>query len=221
MQQPTDPYPATSPFPLTLSVEYPDRKLNRLSSAFRFLWIIPIGIIVGLLAWGFDYQGSGSSWSWTVTGFLGVPTLLMLLFRRKYPRWWFDWNLNLAKFVVRYESYCMLLRDEYPSTDEEQAAFIDFPYPDAMQLNRWLPLVKWLLAIPHYFVLFFLWIGLVSVRDHRLVRHPVHRPVPSRALRLRRRCQPLDLARAGIRVHPGDRPVSAVQPELDGLSLPL
>jgi hypothetical protein len=164
MQQPTDPYPATSPFPLTLSVEYPDRKLNRLSSAFRFLWIIPIGIIVGLLAWGFDYQGSGSSWSWTVTGFLGVPTLLMLLFRRKYPRWWFDWNLNLAKFVVRYESYCMLLRDEYPSTDEEQAAFIDFPYPDAMQLNRWLPLVKWLLAIPHYFVLFFLWIGLaVSV----------------------------------------------------------
>jgi hypothetical protein len=161
MQQPTDPYPATSPFPLTLSVEYPDRKLNRLSSAFRFLWIIPIGIIVGLLAWGFDYQGSGSSWSWTVTGFLGVPTLLMLLFRRKYPRWWFDWNLNLAKFVVRYESYCMLLRDEYPSTDEEQAAFIDFPYPDATQLSRGLPLVKWFLAIPHYFLLFFLWIGVV------------------------------------------------------------
>ena len=164
MQQPTEPYPTTTPFPLTYTVEYPDRKLNRLSSAFRFLWLIPIGIIAGLLVWGFDFQGSASRFSWTVTGFLGIPVLLMLLFRGKYPRWWFDWNLNLAKFVVRYEAYCMLLRDEYPSTDEEQAAFIDFPYPDATQLSRGLPLVKWFLAIPHYFVLFFLFIGVaVSV----------------------------------------------------------
>jgi len=85
--------------------------------------------------------------------------VLMLVFRRKYPRWWFDWNLNLLRFSNRVTAYMALLDDQYPSTDEEQAVHLDFSYPDANQLNRWLPLVKWLLAIPHYVVLFFLWIG--------------------------------------------------------------
>jgi len=161
VQQPETPYPTKPPFPLTYTVEYPDRKLNRVSSVFRFLWIIPIGVIVGLLYTGFSAEGQGYAWSSAAVGFLSLPILLMLLFRQKYPRWWFDWNLNLAKFLVRYEAYCMLLRDEYPSTDEEQAAFLDFPYPDARQLNRWLPIVKWFLAIPHYIVLFFLYIGVV------------------------------------------------------------
>ena len=104
----------------------------------------------------------------------------MLLFRQKYPRWWFDWNLNLTKFLVRVGAYAELLRDEYPSTDEEQAAFIDFPYPDAMRLNRWLPLVKWFLAIPHYIVLVLPVDRRGRLRGHRLVRHPVHRQVPPR-----------------------------------------
>jgi len=86
----------------------------------------------------------------------------MLVFRQKYPRWWFDWNLNLLRFSNRVTAYLALLDDRYPSTDEEQAVHLDFAYPDAQRLNRWLPLVKWLLAIPHYVVLFFLTIGAVG-----------------------------------------------------------
>ena len=90
----------------------------------------------------------------STSGFLFGPTLLMLLFRRKYPRWWFDWNLELMRFSTRVGAYFVLMRDEYPSTDEEQAVHLELDYPDAEQdLNRWLPLVKWLLAIPHYIVL--------------------------------------------------------------------
>ncbi len=85
----------------------------------------------------------------------------MILFRQKYPRWWFDWNLQLTRFLPRVWVYAALLRDEYPSTDEEQAVHLDFPYPDAKQLCRGLPLVKWFLAIPHWILLFFLWIGAV------------------------------------------------------------
>ncbi len=86
----------------------------------------------------------------------------MILFRQKYPRWWFDWNLELLRFSNRIGVYLALMDDRYPSTDEQQAVALDFPYPDAKQgLNRWLPLVKWLLAIPHYIVLVFLWIAAV------------------------------------------------------------
>ena len=88
----------------------------------------------------------------------------MILFRQKYPRWWFDWNLELLRFTNRVGAYLFLLRDEYPSTDEEQAVHLEMPYPDARtELNRWLPLVKWILAIPHYIVLFFLGIAALVV----------------------------------------------------------
>ena len=92
------------------------------------------------------------------------PTLLLILFRQKYPRWWFDWNVALVKFQNRVGAYALLLRDEYPSTDEEQAVHVEIAYPDVPNdLNRWLPLIKWLLAIPHYIVLTFLTLGVVAV----------------------------------------------------------
>src|SRR4249919_1253205 len=87
----------------------------------------------------------------------------MILFRQKYPRWWYDWNLQLQRFSNRVGIYLALMDDRYPSTDEEQSVHLDYPYPDAQQLNRWLPLVKWFLAIPHYIVLFFLWIAALVV----------------------------------------------------------
>jgi hypothetical protein len=157
------PQPPTAPYPLTLVVDYPERPLARLSSALRFLWIIPIGVIAALVGSGtFSGEGVDYSWSWAAGGILSVPVLLMLLFRQKYPRWWFDWNLNLTRFLTRVGAYALLLRDEYPSTDEEQAVHLDFAYPDAKQLSRWLPLVKWFLVIPHWIVLCFLWIGVMG-----------------------------------------------------------
>jgi hypothetical protein len=147
---------------LTFSVDYPDRQLNRLSSFFRILWVIPIGIIASLLTTGgLSFESQSYSWSWTAAGILFFPVLLMLLFRQKYPRWWYEWNLQLTRFITRVGVYFALMSDEYPSTDEEQYVHLDFPYPDARQLNRGLPLVKWLLAIPHWIVLWFLWIGAV------------------------------------------------------------
>jgi hypothetical protein len=167
MEEPEAPYspPASYPpptsYPLTYTVDYPDRPLDRLSTGLRFLWIIPVGIIAALVGSGdISIEGTGYSWSWAVGGILFVPVLLMLLFRKKYPRWWFDWNLELSRFLARVGSYAMLLRDEYPSTDEEQAVHLDFSYPDASQLSRGLPIIKWLLAIPHWIVLWFLWIGV-------------------------------------------------------------
>ena len=155
-------------YPVTFTVDFPDRHLNRLSTAFRIIAVIPIGIILSLLtSASVRYVTTTNGTSETVSsvatggGLLFLPLVLMILFRQKYPRWWFEWNLQLLRFSNRVTAYLGLLDDRYPSTDEEQSVHLDFPYPDARQLNRWLPLVKWLLAIPHYIVLFFLAIGAV------------------------------------------------------------
>ncbi|HLA80528.1 MAG TPA: DUF4389 domain-containing protein [Thermoleophilia bacterium] len=167
MQTPAPPYPPVAPpptttgYPLTFRVDYKE-KLNRVTTGFRFLWIIPIGVIAWLLESGtISWHSSDYSYTWTAGGILFVPVVLMLLFRKKYPRWWFDWNLALSRFGMRVATYLALMRDEYPSTDEEQAVHLDFPYPDAQQLSRGLPLVKWFLAIPHYVVLIFLGIAAI------------------------------------------------------------
>ena len=161
MSQSGDPYPAR------LDIDYPEDGLGRASTFFRILLLIPIGVVITLLTSGNSgspYQIGESTWIIVSTsGFLFGPTLLMLLFRLKYPRWWFDWNLELSRFSARFYAYMLLMRDEYPSTDEEQAVRLDLDYPDAGQdLNRFLPLIKWLLAIPHYIVLAVLWVvGMV------------------------------------------------------------
>ncbi len=151
-----------SDYPVTFSVNYPDRKLNRLTTFFRIFTVIPIAIIITLLAGGGGPYSGGDSGYWTGAGagLLTLPVVLMILFRKKYPRWWFDWNLELMRFGNRVGIYISLMDDTYPSTDEEQAVHLDFPYPDVEgELGRGMPLVKWLLAIPHYIVLFFLYIG--------------------------------------------------------------
>jgi hypothetical protein len=151
-------------YPVTFSVDYPERELNRVSTFFRIFAVIPIAIIAGLLPGAEltgNLQGGGADVSGTFTagGLIFVPIVLMLLFTKKYPRWWFEWNLELLRFLTRIGVYVALMDDEYPSTDEQQAVHLHFTYPDAEQLSRGLPLVKWLLAIPHYIVLFFLYIG--------------------------------------------------------------
>jgi Domain of unknown function (DUF4389) len=151
---------ATSDYPAVLHVEYPEEARDWLSTFFRPLTVIPIAIILGLLS-GPAMHARAQEQVFAAGGILWLPTMLMLVFRRKYPRWWFDWNLQLTRFSTRVSAYLALLRDEYPSTDEEQAIHIAIPYPDAAELNRWLPLVKWFLAIPHYIVLSVLSVGVV------------------------------------------------------------
>jgi hypothetical protein len=151
--------------PVRFSVEYPDRELNRLSTAFRIFTVIPIGIVLAAMGGTGEFggwSGSGSARQAVAIGggLLVFPPLLMILFREKYPRWWFDFNLELLRFSNRVGTYFALMNDRYPSTDDHQWLHLDFPYPDAKRdLNRWLPLVKWFLAIPHYFALFFLYLG--------------------------------------------------------------
>jgi uncharacterized protein DUF4389 len=151
-------------YPVRFSVDYPDRELDRVTSAFRIFTVIPIAIVLAAIE-GFRTRFTGGATDTTTivvggTGLLFLPPLLMIVFRQKYPRWWFDWNLQLLRFANRVGVYAALMDDRYPSTDEEQAVHLQFAYPDAqLGLNRWLPLVKWLLAIPHYIVLVFLYIG--------------------------------------------------------------
>jgi Domain of unknown function (DUF4389) len=152
-------------YPVSFDVDYPERPLNRLTTALRIFTVIPILIVLATIT---GYQASYDAGGDTAgtfaaggTGLLFLPPLLLILFRQKYPRWWFDWNLELLRFSSRVGVYIGLLDDRYPSTDDHQAVRLDYPYPEAERdLNRWLPLVKWLLAIPHYIVLFFLYIAV-------------------------------------------------------------
>jgi hypothetical protein len=152
-----------SSYPATLKIDYPDKPLDRVTTFFRLITVIPIAIVLSLIS------GTSSEWrtgeviyqSGSAGGIIFFAVVLMLLFQQKYPRWWFDWNLGLTRFMYRVSAYMGLLRDEYPSTDEEQAVHLNLEYPDAKKLNRWLPLIKWFLAIPHYIVLAFLTLASV------------------------------------------------------------
>lgn len=150
-------------YPVQFDVDYPVAPLSRVSTFFRLVTVIPISVV--LISLGAGWAGAAGVLYLSAIGALLVfPPLLMILFKQKYPRWWFDWNLELMRFASRVEVYTNLLRDEYPSTDEEQAVHLDMAYPDVPgQLNRWLPLVKWILAVPHYIVLFFLAIAAFIV----------------------------------------------------------
>ena len=137
--------PAVSTYPARLSIDYPDRDLDRLSSFFRPIWAIPVTLVLAGL-----------------NGIVFPAVLLMLVFRQKYPQWFFDFNLELTRFSTRVGAYFGLMSDEYPSSTDEQYVHLELDYPDAERdLNRWLPLVKWFLVIPHIFVLFFLTIGAI------------------------------------------------------------
>lgn len=155
----------TNPYPVQFAVDYPDRPLNRLTTFFRPFVAIPILIVLGAVNGGTVQLGTDGSRPSTIAaagGLLFAGPLLMIVFRQKYPRWWQDWNRELLRFTNRVGVYLALLDDRYPSTDEQQAVRLDLPEPDARtDLNRWLPLVKWLLAIPHYIVLAVLWLAAV------------------------------------------------------------
>ena len=177
-------------YPASLSVDYPEKPLNRLTTFFRPITVIPIAIILGLL--------SGSSFEYTIDntayemaaggGVLFLALVLMILFRQKYPKWWFDWNLALTKFSCRVGVYMLLLRDEYPSTDEEQAVHIELKYPTKTTTG---PRVKWFRRPPLY-------AGCssfcrINLRTHRLVCHSLYGQISARPFQLRYRSNALGL----------------------------
>jgi len=133
-------------YPVNLKIKYSE-KSNKLTALFRLVLIIPIILTLALIAPAEAFS---------------IAIALMILFREKYPKWWFDWNVGITKFIYRIAAYGLLMRDEYPSTEDEQAVQVDIPYPDVKKdLNRWMPLVKWFLAIPHFIVLVFMFIAVV------------------------------------------------------------
>jgi hypothetical protein len=157
------------PYAARLDIDYPE-SLDRLTTFFRLIWAIPILIILGLLTatgnetvateTGEQVRRTGGG----ISGGLFLATMLMILIRQRYPRWWFDFVRELTRFGARVGAYLALLTDRYPSTVEEQSVHLEIDYPDVEQdLNRWLPLVKWLLAIPHYIVLAVLFVLAIVV----------------------------------------------------------
>jgi hypothetical protein len=152
------------PYPVRLDVDVPEGERDRMTSAFRIFVAIPILIVLAAVGGGFVGSNANRGGYAMAGGLLFLAPLLMIVFRQKYPRWWFDWNLAWLRFSNRVGAYVLLLGDQYPSTDEEQNVHLDIDYPDVPNdLNRWMPLVKWLLAIPHFIVLFFLGVATVFV----------------------------------------------------------
>lgn len=162
----------TEAYPARLEIDYPE-KLDRVTTFFRILWIIPIAIVLGFLSAtanstvtvvneaGEVLARTTRSGGGIVFG-LFVATLLLIVFRERYPRWWFDFALEFQRFSARVGAYAALLTDRYPATEEEQSVHLELDYPDVRRdLNRWMPLVKWLLVLPHVIVLAFLAIGAV------------------------------------------------------------
>jgi hypothetical protein len=144
-------------YPVSFSVDYPDRALDRTTTFFRIFTVIPIAIVLGAVAggtWEWSYPNGTTGVAAGAGGLLFFAPMFMIVFRQKYPRWWFDWNIELQRFLNRVWAYLALMDDRYPSTDEHQSVHLDYAYPDvAENLNRWLPLVKWILAAPHVLVL--------------------------------------------------------------------
>ena len=207
-----------SDYAVRLEIDYPDRELNRLTTFFRLFTAIPIWIVFTLLASGGSFYFGGGTGSYTseagaFAGLVVLPTVLMILFRKKYPRWWFDWNLELSRFSTRLGAYITLLNDEYPSTDEQQTVHLDIDYPDAENdLSQGMPLVKWLLAIPHFIVLFFLWIAAFVAVIIAWFAILFTGRYPARPVRLRGRRPSLVAEGRGLRAPPGHRRVPAVPP---------
>ena len=203
-------------YPARLEIDYPETR-DRLSTLLRIPLAIPIVILsylmpvapllaISLAVEGFiDDSGSG----WFAAAFF-LPLVLMLLFRKKYPRWWFDFLVNLSRFQFRVSAYISLLTDQYPSTDEEQSVHLELDYPDADQLNQFLPIVKWLLLIPHYIVLVILGVLAFLATIVAWFSILITGQASEAPLRLRRRRRPLLATGRGLRLPADHRSLPAV-----------
>ena len=120
---------------------------NRVTALFRIILVVPMAIFVA----SFAPNWSNNSDSWTI-GLLILPVALAIVFRQVYPSYLLTFNEALLSLQTRVDAYVLLLTDEYPSIEDNDVVSVTFPEVDAKSLNRWLPLVKWFLAIPLYLV---------------------------------------------------------------------
>ncbi len=206
-------------YPASLSVDYPDRELNRLTSFFRLIVIIPIGVILYLVSGAVYRSGDESQWVVAISagGVLFLATMLMLVFKQKYPRWWFDWNIALTKFSIRVGAYLALLRDEYPSTDEDQAVHIEIPYPGRQKGSE--PVATTGEVVPGRPALYHPVLPGHCSRlcgDHHVVRYNVHRPLSKGSVRFRSRSDAVVIEGHGVRCLADGRRVSAIHPQRPG-----
>jgi len=134
-------------YPAQFDVEYTESR-NRVTALFRIILAIPVLILSSLVS--------------SAVSYLSLGVALMLLFRGRYPRPWFDWYLYVSQFTNRVYAYDGLLTDEYPSTTDRQRVTTEAQLDEA-SLSRWMPLVKWFLAIPHYIVLALLFLAVSVV----------------------------------------------------------
>ena len=124
---------------------------NRVTALFRLVLVVPIAIFVASFAPSIA-DSESSDLNALFTGFLALPVVLALVFRQVYPSYLLAFNEALLSLQTRVNAYVFLLTDEYPSIEENDVVSVTFPEVDAKALNRYLPLVKWLLAIPLYIV---------------------------------------------------------------------
>lgn len=122
---------------------------NRMSALFRIILVVPMAIFVASFA---PTDLSTSNSNYLSVGFLILPTALAIVVRQIYPTYLLAFNEALLSLQTRVDAYLLLLTDEYPSIEENDVVSVTFPEVDAKALNRWLPLIKWFLAIPLYVV---------------------------------------------------------------------
>lgn len=205
---------STSTYPVSLRIDYPERDLNRLTSFFRGILIVPIGIILALVSGpGLGAGGQAMRFPFFAGGFLFLPTLLMILFRWKYPRWWFDWNVSLTRFGLRVGAYFALLTDVYPSTDEEQVVHAKIEYPNVQKGPEGRPSPREVVpGNPPLHRSCFPWRRSNCGRHHRLVLHSFHGKVSPGSLQLRGWRGAMGPARKRVRVPARHGRIPAVQP---------
>lgn len=136
----------TNSVEITVDADLGPRK--RLSVFFRPLLLLPVVILLSLL--GGSSLSDDSSWGSTV--FLALA--LIVIFTGTYPTWLLTFIHGLQAFELKIGAYALLLRDEYPSLADRPFAQVLYPNIEGgARLKRFMPLVKWFLAIPHYVVL--------------------------------------------------------------------
>ncbi len=131
---------------------------NRMTALFRLILVAPAFIFVSSFASFSDLSSdstaglSSDSTAGIAAGFLILPLVLALVVRQAYPSYLLAFNEALISLQTRLTAYMVVLTDEYPSIEDNDVVSVTFPEVDPKALNRFLPLVKWLLALPLYIV---------------------------------------------------------------------